>query len=189
MTHFYKPKQNQKCVSYNCDKPSDYKKEIGTYLHHKKVIMNIENFMEESDIKNLYTESVMNDAFNILDMKKILSTYGELDIDTWIVYGSGLTKQLEIQMVQYYEQLMLTLKGKNIKEVIKDIEIRIKNCGYGFYGERGYYGHRVHASHVCLPYGWTIRPEFYDKVKLDSIEKLALCISKQEITIDEIPSS
>ncbi len=177
-----------KYASNECNKPTEYKKEVDIYLHHKSIVADIEKFITDSSIDNIYHELVINDIFNILAIKKVLQVYGQVPIDTWIEHGIKLTKELENQMMQYYEQLMFTLKGKKIDAIINGIIIRMKNNEYCF---QGGFGHRVraYAYNFNFPYQWTVRPEFYDKVKLDSIEKIALRVSKQEFTIDEKPTT
>ena len=174
----------QACKS-NCDNKYDYKKEIDTYLHRKQIIIQIEKCMTDIGIENLYDKTIIDSVFNVQKMKEVLRMHGEINIDTWIEYGKELTGELDNQMMQYYEQIMLTLKGKHIEEVIDDIISRIKDSKYCFQGGTG---HTVRAYHLKLPHHWVVRPEFYNIVKFDPIEKLALFIKKEQITIDEVAS-
>lgn len=173
-----------KCIT-SCDNKYDYKKEIDIYLHHKQIIVLIEKIIVDTGIENLYHKTIIDSVFNVDEMKEILRTHGEIKIDTWIDYGKELTGGLDNQMTQYYDKIMLILKGKHIEEVINDVVLRIKDSKYCFQGGKG---HTIHAYHLNLPHHWVVRPEFYDIVKFDPIEKLALFIKKEKIEIDEVAS-
>ena len=159
--------ENQKFFKFDCDKSDSYTYIFSTYLKHKSIVAYIEGFILESGIRKLYNESIINDAFNVLAMKEELSVYGKLSTDNWIEQGASLRNKLEIDMMQHYERLILVLKGKKIDEITQDIIKIIENGDHYF----------------ISPNCWTIKPEFYEKLKLDPIEQIALCVSNQNFVV------
>lgn len=144
---------------------------FGAYIKHKSIIEYIENYVVETGIHNLCNESLVNDLFSLSVMKKQFSAYDELSTSSWINQGSELVKKLESDMVPHYEQFILTVKGKNIDDIMRNIVEIIGKMDYLRTG-----------THI-----YTLTCEWYEELEyiLDPIEKLALHLSKYEIYVKD----
>lgn len=155
------------------------------YYFHKNILCEIEKIIVNLNL--LYSEDIIEEILEFQSAKSILENYENQTLKEFINSGDKLVTKLEDNMKNYYEKLMYKFKNKTVYEITQEVKYRLLNNEYCFRpyiaGKHYYF---VESSDLFLG-DWAIKPEFYDVVKPDFIEKIALMIDDIQIEIDEVP--
>lgn len=90
-------------------------------------------------------------------------------------------KRLDEEMIYYYDIYLRYHCCKNSLEICHFVYEKLTNYQNNFQGGSG---HLIH-SNLKLPDRWCVKPEFYEDVKLNVYEKMALKANYIDVEIDE----
>jgi hypothetical protein len=153
---------------------------IDTYLRHY--------YWHESIISDI--EKLIGPIDMINDMKAILSKYDVIKIPDFHLQSDNLIKLLEQELNQIYDKFMISLKGFTADVIVDNIFKRLDNDTYCFSGG---FGHSIYCPTEIPNEGlkskisyshWCVRPEYYNLVKPDAVENIALKIDKKHLVIN-----
>jgi hypothetical protein len=91
-------------------------------------------------------------------------------------------KELNAKMLNQYDIYLTFYTGYTSKTLCNYVYIRLKDENYCYCGG---YGHHVFSRHWKFHPHWVVKPEFYDIVKLNHYEELALKIHQIDLQINE----
>jgi len=135
-------------------------------------------------------QSIINDISDktpmcVQNMIKELQYYIDMTYEDAFNNTKLHIKTLSETMLKYYDIYFTYYCGQNSQTICDNVYKKIMDKTMCF---QGGYGHKIWSS-WRLPCHWCVKPEYYNDVKLNSYELLALKIHNQHVTITEKPAS
>lgn len=119
----------------------------------------------------------------VQNMINTLQSYTTKSFQDILDHNKQYVKELDDKMFIYYNVYLEYHCSKSSLQICDDVYDKIMNKEYCF---QGGFGHHIYSG-WRLPCHWCVKPEFYEVVKLNVYEKIALRVHGINVEIYEIP--
>jgi hypothetical protein len=141
----------------------------------------MENYIKSITLHQSIVDSIYDKtSWNVHQMVKTLLRYTSNTFQDILTNANQYNNDLDVEMFKYYNIYLNYHYGQDSLTICDNVHEKLLDKNKMF---QGGFGHWVYSKYWKFPCHWCIKPEYYNEIKLNEYEELALKIHHIDLII------